>query len=101
MFHVNMCYTNIGDTRVDVRCCMANRNITLSLPEETLQEVKIIAVKQGTSVSSLLTGMLEELVGRETGYRQAEQEFMALAEVGFDLGTGGQSTWSRDELHER
>lgn len=80
---------------------MASRNITLSLPEETLQEVKIIAVKQGTSVSSLLTGLLEALVNRETGYRQAEQEFMALAEGGFDLGTGGRVALSRDELHER
>ncbi len=80
---------------------MANRNITLSLPEDTLQEVKIIAVKQGTSVSSLLTGLLAELIGRETGYRQAEQEFMMLAETGFDLGTQGQVTTSRDALHER
>ena len=80
---------------------MASRNITLSLPEETLQEVKIIAVKRNTSVSALLGGLLEDLVARETGYRQAQQEFMALAEEGFDLGTGGQVSWSRDELHER
>lgn len=80
---------------------MASRNITLSLPEETLQEVKIIAVKRNTSVSALLGGMLEELVARETGYRQAQQEFMALAEEGFDLGTHGEVSWSRDELHER
>lgn len=80
---------------------MASRNITLSLPEETLQEVKIIAVKRNTSVSALLGGMLEDLVARETGYRQAQQEFMALAEEGFDLGTHGKASWSRDELHER
>lgn len=80
---------------------MASRNITLSLPEETLQGVKIIAIKQGTSVSSLLTRMPEELVAKETGYRQAEQEFMALAEQGFDLGTGGKGNWLRDELHEQ
>ena len=41
---------------------MVSRNITLSLPEETLQEVKIIAAKRNTSVSALLGGMLEELV---------------------------------------
>lgn len=80
---------------------MAQRNITLSLPEETLQEVKILAVKRKTSVSALLSGVLSDLVARETGYRQAQQEFMALAEAGFDLGTGGKVTWSRDELHER
>jgi predicted transcriptional regulator len=80
---------------------MSQRNITLSLPEETLQEVKLLAVKRNTSVSALLSGMLSDLVAKETGYRQAQQEFMALAEAGFDLGTGGNITWSRDELHER
>lgn len=80
---------------------MASRNITLSLPEETLQEVKIIAVKRNTSVSALLSGMLEDLVARETGYRRAQQAFIALAEEGFDLGTHGEVSWTRDELHER
>ena len=80
---------------------MGSRNITLSLPEETLQEVKIIAVKRNTSVSALLSGVLEDLVAKESGYRQAHQEFMALAEAGFDLGTNGEIPWSRDELHER
>ena len=84
---------------------MASRNITLSstlsLPEETLQEVKMIANKRNTSVSALLGGLLEDLVAKKTGYRQAQQEFMALAEEGFDLGTNGEVSWSRDELHER
>ncbi len=80
---------------------MTHRNITLSLPEETLQEVKIIAVKRNTSVSSLLSKMLEDLVAHETGYYRAHQEFMALAKGGFDLGTGGEIPWTRDELHER
>lgn len=80
---------------------MTNRNITLSLPEETLQEVKIIAVKKGTSVSSLLASMLEDLVDQETGYREAEGIFMTLAETGFDIGTSGRIGGSRDDLHER
>lgn len=80
---------------------MANRNITLSLPEETLQAVKIIAVKRDTSLSSLLSGVLQDLVRQETGYKQAEQEFMALAQSGFDLGSEGQLGSSRDDLHER
>lgn len=80
---------------------MDHRNITLSLPQETLQKVKIIAVKRNTSVSALLREMLEDLVTSETGYRRAQQDFMALAEAGLDLGTAGQIPWSRDELHER
>ena len=80
---------------------MTNRNITLSLPEDTLQEAKLIAVKRRTSVSALLRGMLEDLVDSETGYREAEQDFLALMDEGFDLGTRGRPSVSRDELHER
>jgi len=80
---------------------VAKRNITLSLPEETLEEVKIIAVKRRRSVSALMTGLLEELVAEETGYLQAERQFLALLERGFDMGTGGHIGWSREEVHER
>lgn len=80
---------------------MAKRNITLSLPEETLEKAKIIAVKRRRSVSGLLTELLEELVAEETGYLQAERRFLALLEQGFDMGTGGQIGWAREEVHER
>ena len=80
---------------------MANRNITLSLPEETLQAVKIIAVKRDTSLSSLLGEVLTDMVRQETGYTQAEQDFMTLAQAGFDLGSGGTLEGTRDDLHER
>lgn len=80
---------------------MASRNITLSLPEDTLQEVKMIAVRRRTSVSALLREVLEDLVDNETGYRQAEQDFLALVDEGLDLGTQGRPTGSRDDLHER
>ena len=78
----------------------ANRNITLSLPKETLQQVKILAAKRDTSVSALLREKLEELL-QESDYEQARREFMATVDKGFDLGTHGKVTWTRDELHER
>lgn len=80
---------------------MAKRNITLSLPEETLEEVEIIAVKRRRSVSALIAEMLEELVAEETGYLQAERKFLALMEQGFDMGTGGRAGWTCEEVHER
>lgn len=80
---------------------MANRNITVSLPEEVLEEAKVIAVRRRTSVSALLRGMLDDLVAEETGYRQAEASFLEGMREGFDLGTNGEIRWSRDELHER
>lgn len=80
---------------------MANQNITLSVPQETLQQARIIAVKRQTSLSRLLTEKLEELVVEETGYLQAEQQFMSLLSEGFELGSKGKVAWSRNEVHER
>lgn len=80
---------------------MANRNITLSLPEETLKQARIIAAERDTSVSRMVADALKEIVERETGYEQARREFMALVEQGFDLGGKGEVRYTRDELHDR
>jgi hypothetical protein len=41
---------------------MEKQNITLSIPKNILQKVKLLALKRGTTVSSLLTQTLEEIV---------------------------------------
>ena len=79
----------------------ATQNITLALPKETLRQVKIIAAKRDTSVSALLKEKLEDLVHEESDYEQAHREFMEVVDRGFDLGTYGKITWTRDEAHER
>ncbi len=80
---------------------MERQNITLSLPKDFLRKVKLLAVKQETSVSGLLTRILEEIVNREEGYEAARQRHLAQLEAGFDLGTQGSSSWTREELHGR
>jgi hypothetical protein len=80
---------------------VANQNITLSLPEEDLREVRVLAARQGTSVSQLLAHMLRELVEQESGYAQARQRSLIRLRDATDLGTGGQVGWTRDSLHER
>ena len=80
---------------------MERRNITLSLPKDTLLKVKLIAVKRQTSVSGLLTQTLERLVEHEDSYAQARRRHMERLERGVDLGTAGQVSTRRDELHER
>lgn len=80
---------------------MKTQNITLSIPKDVLQKVKIIAAKGNTSVSALLTDVLEELVARDEGYRSAYQNHSRLLEQGLDLGTNGITNWSREELHAR
>lgn len=80
---------------------METQNITLSLPKEVLLKVKLIAVKRQTSVSRLLTQTLENIVRQEEAYSHSRLQHLKLLEQGMDLGTGGQITTTRDELHER
>ena len=80
---------------------METRNITLSIAKEVLLKVKLIAVRRQTSVSGLLTQMLEQPVQQEDAYARARQRHLQRLEQGLDLGTGGQILTQRDELHER
>ncbi len=80
---------------------METQNITLSIPKETLYKVKLLAVKQGTSVSGLLTRTIERLVEQEDVCIRARQRHLQLLERGADLGTDGQVLTRRHELHER
>lgn len=80
---------------------MEMQNITLSLPRETLMKVKLLAVRQGTSVSGLIRNELERLAAQEDAYLQARQRHLRLLDEAIDLGTGGHIRATRDELHER
>lgn len=77
------------------------QNVTLSLPKRLLKRAKVIAAQRETSVSRILSRLLEEFVEREDDYEQARRRAMARMRRGWDLGTGGRATWTRDELHER
>ena len=80
---------------------MDKQNITLSISKEILQKVKILAVKQSTSVSALLSQVLDDIVTHEEGYTSAHRGHARLLEERIDLGTHGSVNWSRDELHDR
>lgn len=80
---------------------MDRQNITLSIDKDILQKVKILAAKQGTSVSALMKNLLEDIVAREEGYQTASKNHMRLLQEEFDLGTNGSIDWLRDELHAR
>lgn len=80
---------------------MEYQNITLSLPKELLKKVKHIAIDRNTSVSGLLSQILEEMVDREIGYRQAKERQLQIMEKGLQLGVYGKASWSKEEIHER
>jgi hypothetical protein len=80
---------------------MERQNITLSIPKNILQKVKLLAVKQGTSVSTLMARVLEDIVSEEEGYKAAQLRHQKLIKKGFDLGTHGSIPFTRDDLHAR
>jgi hypothetical protein len=44
---------------------------------------------------------LEELVNQDEGYEEAKRRHLEMLEKGFNLGTQGKITWTREELHGR
>ena len=80
---------------------MERQNVTLSLPRALLKRAKAIAAKKEKSLSELMRESLEEKVREATGYKKAMERQIRLMKRGFDLGTKGKITFSREEIHER
>jgi hypothetical protein len=80
---------------------MSFQNVTLSISEDILAKIKVIAARRGTSISGLLIQVLEEIVAREEGYQAARQKHLSLLEDEITLDTKGILSWTRDNLHER
>lgn len=80
---------------------MEKQNVTLSIPRLLLKQAKILAASQDKSLSQLLKESLEEKVREEADYDKARKRQLRLLEKGLDLGTKGQMTITREELHAR
>lgn len=80
---------------------MERQNITLSLPKVLLKKAKTLAVMKDSSLSNLLKETLEEKIKRETGYQRAKDRQISLMKKGFNFGTKGKISVTREELHER
>lgn len=77
------------------------QNVTLSLPRTLLRSAKRMAADRDTSVSALMVEALSDLVDRDSRYEAARRRAVAAMLNAKPLGTHGQVTWTRDELHER
>jgi len=80
---------------------MERQNVTLSLPKSLLKKAKTLASKEDRSLSELLRETLEEKVKQKSGYQRARERQIALMKKGFDLGSKGKITITREDLHER
>lgn len=74
-------------------------NVTLRIDADLAREAKVLAARQGTSLSRLMAEQLEDLTRRDRDYRAAQHRALARLDTGFDL------EWtppgSRGELYER
>jgi hypothetical protein len=80
---------------------MDKQNVTLSISKDVLQKAKIRAIEQNMSLSNLLTQALIDIVEQADQYELAKERQLAWLQQGFDMGTQGKISWTREELHER
>jgi hypothetical protein len=77
-------------------------NITLSIDEELVKQVRKIAVERDTTLTGLVRAYLQELAAENASSGRKRRELEALREsfekYQFNLG---KRTWKRVDLHER
>ena len=65
---------------------MKSQNVTLRLSSDTIRKIKVVAAERGSSISSLLTAKLEELVGEDAEYQAARRRALEWLAQGWHLG---------------
>ncbi len=77
-------------------------NITLSLEDDLVKQVRKIAVEQDTTLTGLVRTYLQELAAENTasGRKRREREALDRTFERFQLKVG-KRTWTRADLHVR
>jgi uncharacterized coiled-coil DUF342 family protein len=75
------------------------KNITLSVPEATLREVRKIAAERETTVNALVREYLEQLASHRARRDELRKRLTKFAKK--SKAVVGPVTWSRDDVHER
>ena len=80
---------------------MDTQNITLAIRKDVLHKARRLAVERQTSLSSMVTQAILELVEHEDAYQAACARQLAYLERVMNLGTQGAATWTREARHAR
>jgi hypothetical protein len=76
------------------------QKVTISISQQSLGKLKLLAVRRGSSINDLIVNQLEMLSGEdEAAYERARQEAMTLLDQSFHLG--GVIRACRGQVHER
>jgi len=77
-------------------------NITLSLDDDLVREVRKIAVERDTTLTGLVRAHLQELAAEHAKSGRKRRELEALERSFKELHINvGKITWKRQDLHER
>ncbi|RWO30817.1 MAG: hypothetical protein EOS10_16925 [Mesorhizobium sp.] len=75
------------------------KNITLAVEDEVLEQVKLTAAEQGTTVDALVREFFATVAAKRHTNDGARQALLRLAyEASGDMGS---KTWNRAALHDR
>ncbi len=77
---------------------MANRNITLSMPEELIRRAKIESAKRDLSISALMREALEKDLRAGDQGKRALRRFLSLAKK--HPTEMPKKLWKREDLYE-
>lgn len=75
------------------------KNITLSVDEETLERVRLVAAKRKTTVNALVREYLGAVATAEDRTERARRRLLELARD--SKAEVGPITWKRDDLYDR
>jgi hypothetical protein len=77
-------------------------NITLSLDDKLVKEVRKIAIERDTTLTGLIRTHLKELAAQQarSGRKRREREALERSFSQFQFHVG-KKTWRREDLHER
>ena len=74
-------------------------NLTIAIEGDVLQEARLRAVEQGTSVNAVVREFLREYTGKASPQAEAARRLIELAhESGAEVGS---IAWTRDGIHDR
>jgi hypothetical protein len=77
-------------------------NITLSLDEKLVKEIRKIAVDRDTTLTGLVRAYLEKLATESAATGRKRRELEALERTFQEIHIKmGERTWTRADLHER
>ena len=75
------------------------KNITLSVEDEVLEKVKVIAAERRTSVNAMVRDFLTSIAQSEDRTERARRRLLELAEQ--SKAEMGAITWKREDLYDR